>query len=256
MGSSRRLRPSRRSLHAEIATFTGRPVPKKFVKLPAAVFLLFPALALTLATLRTVEKSALSAFWASPEGLWLLAGSAAGTVWFFAFPPLRVLYVMGHELTHALWVWLHRGRVLDFESGWSGGKIETDRTNTAIVLAPYFFPIFTSLWIVSYGVARLIPGVPANASLLLAGIGFTWALHLAFTIWMILRGQPDLEYGGHFFSLVVIYIGNLAFIASLLVLTSPGVTWRGFASDFLAACIGISSLLRDAVESLLHWTVT
>jgi hypothetical protein len=253
MGPKRRLRRPRRPLHVEFAAISERPVSKKFVKLPAAVFLLFPALALTFATLRTVEKSALSAFWTSPEGFWLLAGFGAGTVWFFAFPPLRVLYVLGHELTHALWVWLHRGRVLDFESGWFGGKIETDRTNTAIVLAPYFFPIFTSLWIVSYGIARLSPGVPANTSLLLAGIGFTWVLHLAFTIWMILRGQPDLEYGGHFFSLVVIYIGNLAFIASLLVLTSPGVTWRGFASDFLAACVGISSVLRDMVESILLW---
>jgi hypothetical protein len=46
---------------------------------------------------------------------------------------------------------------------------------------------------------------------------------------MIVRGQPDLEYGGVFFSIVLIYLLNLALICILLVALSPVTDWIGFA---------------------------
>ena len=47
------------------------------------------------------------------------------------------------------------------------------------------------------------------------------------------KGQPDLHYGGTFFSLVLIYVVNLALLAMLLVIASPQLTWLSFGSEFL-----------------------
>ena len=87
-----------------------------------------------------------------------------------------------------------------------GGHVLADRTNTWIALAPYFFPIYSVLAIGVYGVCGLFLDVAPYRSLLYAVIGATWAMHLSFTCWMIPKGQPDLHYGGTFFSLMVIYV--------------------------------------------------
>ena len=54
-------------------------------------------------------------------------------------------------------------------------------------------------------------------------LGYTWGLHLTFTLWMVTRDQPDLKQNGTFFSLVFIYFINLVLILGLFVLASPGV---------------------------------
>jgi hypothetical protein len=77
---------------------------------------------------------------------------------------------------------------------------------------------------------------------LYAVIGVTWAMHMSFTCWMIPKGQPDLHYGGTFFSVMIIYLLNLALLAALLIVASPQLTWQGFASE----------LLQDAID-LTHW---
>lgn len=59
---------------------------------------------------------------------------------------------------------------------------------------------------------------------------------------MIPKGQPDLHYGGTFFSVMVIYVMNLALLAAFLIVASPQLTWLGFAHE----------LLEDAVN-LTHW---
>src|SRR6476646_4520188 len=66
-----------------------------------------------------------------------------------------VLYVFGHELTHALWVWLMGGRVSRFKVGREGGHILTDKNNFLIALSPYFFPLYSILVIALYGALSL-----------------------------------------------------------------------------------------------------
>ena len=50
---------------------------------------------------------------------------------------------------------------------------------------------------------------------------------------MIPKGQTDLTYYGTFFSLVIIYLMNLAVLTVLLIVASPHVTWRGFGLEWL-----------------------
>jgi hypothetical protein len=245
------VKKSRRSLYSTLTGVEFGYVPKRWVKFPTGVLLLLPCFVLTLTFYGAFLKSAAQGwFFGSAEVQGFALGGLLGLLWFFAFKPLRLLYVMGHELTHALWVWFHGGRVHDFHVRENGGHVVTDRTNTLIILAPYFFPFYTLVWVVAYGVSVFGLGLDAFPSLLYFGIGFTWFLHLAYTLWMIQKGQPDIEYGGGFFSLTVIYLANLSFISVLLVMASPSVTGSMFAGDLLHNATEVSAVIVRAIEIL------
>ncbi len=160
---------------------------------------------------------------------------------FFGLPKFIWVYVFGHELTHAFWVLMMGGRVHRFEVTSSGGHVLADKTNTWIALAPYFFPIYSILSIWLYGILAIFFDMSPYRQLLYAVVGATWAFHLSFTCWMIPKGQPDLSYGGTFFSLVVIYLLNLGLLAVLLILASPAISFSGFAADLLNNASALSS---------------
>ena len=114
----------------------------------------------------------------------------------------------------------------------------SDRTNT-LIARRLIFPIYSVLAsrftesTACSSMSRLI--VPV------CGRRATWAMHMSFN-WIIPKGQPDLHYGGTFFSVMIIYLLNLALLAALLIIASPQLTWQGFASE----------LLQEAVDST-HW---
>ena len=92
------------------------------------------------------------------------------------------------------------GRVSRFRVGREGGHIITDRNNFWIALAPYFFPLYSLITIAIYGLLSLFFNMQPYGRLLYALIGVTWAFHLTFTCWMILKNQTDLSDQGTFFS--------------------------------------------------------
>ena len=227
-------------------------VPKKWVKAWAGVFLVLPCVVLTIAFLRAFRGMASGGGMVAEESLiWFAVGAALAMVWFIFFKPLVFLYVIGHEFSHAIWVWLQGGRVHEFEARMEGGHIVTDKTNTWIVLAPYVFPFYTVLWLAAYAVAVLGLGVTGDDRVLFGGIGFTWILHLAYTVWMIYKGQPDIEYGGTLFSLAFVYLANLAVISCLLVVGSSQVTWESFGADLLHSAVEVSALIAGLVGRLV-----
>jgi len=216
----------------------GRPsamtVPTKWVKFIIAIFLL-PICAVLSQTFFTAFARATVAqrLWTGEE-FWLFSlGAVLWLIAFFGLPRPVILYVFGHELTHALWVWLMGGRVTRFRIGRQGGHIITDRTNFWIALAPYFFPLYSILAIALYGAVSLFINVRPYGQLLYAAIGVTWAFQFTFTCWMILKNQSDLSDHGTFFSLVVIYLMNLVLLTVMLILASPQITFAGFGRDLL-----------------------
>lgn len=240
---------SRQSLYSALTGVEVGYVPKRWVKLPTGILLLLPCVVLTVSFYEAFLKSAvIGGFLGSAEVLGFAVGGLVGLLWFFSCTPLRLLYVMGHELTHALWVWMHGGRVHDFHVREDGGHVVTDKTNTLIILAPYFFPFYTLCWVAAYGFAVFCFDLQGFPGLLYAGLGFTWFLHLAYTVWMIQKGQPDLEYGGAFFSLTVIYLANLSFISAILVIASPSVSWADFARDLLHNATEVSAAIVRVIE--------
>lgn len=184
---------------------------------------------------------------ASLEGRWsdwsLPLGFLAWVILFFLLPrPFRT-YVLGHELTHALWAVLMGGRVGRMKIGPNGGHVELTRTNFIITLAPYFFPFYTVLVIVAYHIAGIWLDVKAWQVWWPAAVGFTWSFHITFTIHMLSQQQPDVHEHGRIFSLTVIYIMNVLVIALLMVMLGESRLLRfgDLLRDETAAAYGFAA---------------
>jgi hypothetical protein len=209
-------------------------VPRRWVKFIIALFLL-PICAVLSETFFTVFARATVAqrLWAGEEFWFFSLGVVLWLIAFFGLPRPMVVYVFGHELTHAFWVLLMGGRVSRFRVAHDGGHIVTDRNNFWIALAPYFFPLYSLLAIGGYGLLSVFFNMQPFGRLLYGVIGVTWAFHLTFTCWMIPKNQTDLSDQGTFFSLVVIYLLNLILLSVMLVLASPQITFAQLGSDAL-----------------------
>ena len=220
-------------------------VPTRWVKFVFAIFLL-PACAILSQTFFTVfaRATVTQRLWAGEEFWFFSLGAVLWLIAFVGLPRPIVIYVFGHELTHALWVLLLGGRVSRFRVGRDGGHVVTDRNNFWIALAPYFFPLYSILAIATYGVLSLFLDTQPYGRLLYAVIGATWAFHFTFTCWMIPKNQTDLSDQGTFFSLVVIYLMNLILLSVMLVLASPQITFAGFGADLLTN-----------IGNFSHWVV-
>lgn len=83
--------------------------------------------------------------WFPSDAVALFLGmSAFLLVRMIASDPVR-LYVLGHELTHALWGLAFGARVSRLKVGAKGGSVQLTKSNVWITLAPYFFPFWTML---------------------------------------------------------------------------------------------------------------
>ena len=232
----------RRASRARVAAPVVRPapaneawlIPTRWVKFVVALFLL-PLCAILTQTFFTVftRAAVTQRLWAAEEFWFFSLGAILWLIAFFGLPRPMLVYVFGHELTHALWVWLMGGRVTRFRVGRDGGHIVTDRNNFWIALAPYFFPLYSLLVIAGYGVLGLFFNVQPYGRLLYALIGATWAFHFTFTCWMIPKKQTDLTDHGTFFSLIVIYLMNLALLSVMLVLASPEISFGDLGREFV-----------------------
>lgn len=202
------------------------------MKFVIALFLL-PACAVLTQTFFTVFTRATitQRLWTGEEFWFFSLGAVLWLIAFFGLPRPMLVYVFGHELTHALWVVLMGGRVSRFRVGRDGGHIVTDRNNFWIALAPYFFPLYSLIAIAVYGVLGLFVNVQPYGRLLYAVIGVTWAFHFTFTCWMIPKKQTDLTDNGTFFSLVVIYLMNLMLLSVMLIFASSQITFADFGME-------------------------
>jgi hypothetical protein len=218
-------------------------IPTRWLKFVVAIFLL-PVCAIFTQTFFTVfaRATVTHRLWAGAEFWFFSLGAILWLIAFFGLPRPMVVYVFGHELTHALWVLLMGGRVSRFRVGREGGHIVTDRNNFWIALAPYFFPLYSLMVIAAYGILGLFVNVQPYGRLLYALIGVTWAFHFTFTCWMIPKKQTDLTDHGTFFSLVVIYLMNLALLSAMLVLASAQITFADFGRE-----------LGTNLEKFAHW---
>jgi hypothetical protein len=156
----------------------------------------------------------------SVEAISLLAGMAAFALcWTTISHPVR-MYVLGHELTHALWGLLFGARPSDVRVSESGGSVKLTKSNFLITLAPYFFPFYTFVVVVvalvTSAFMRPLPFLPLWMFL----IGFTWAFHFLFTLETLTQRQPDVKLYGRIFSWVFIYLVNVALILVWLASTT------------------------------------
>jgi hypothetical protein len=230
---------------------SGTRVPTRWVKMIAGVFLLPVAAVFTETFFGCFSRETLRhSFWRTEEFIFFSLGAAIWLAMFFAFPrPIRI-YVFGHELTHAVWVWLMGGRVSKFKVGADGGHIITDTHNFWIALAPYFYPIYSMLLLAVYGALSLWMDLAPYNHWFFALLGVTWCFHITFTVWMIPKGQTDLTYHGTFFSLVVIYLMNLAVLALMLIVASSHTTFLSFGRELLANAADLAAWMTQVVRAV------
>lgn len=234
-----------------------------WIHLAIGCLLVVPAFVTTQAFFDSVLGAALDrSFWSHPGFWWFSVGGLCWVLLFFTCPRPMFLYVLGHELTHYGFVRLSGGRVRSFKVSGSGGYVETDRNNWLIALSPYFVPFYTVVAVLMFGLFApfLMDGTfqapwpwsgreVAWSDLLLGVVGFTWAFHLTFTVWMISGDQPDLRHYGVFLSLMLIYLANLAVVTVLLIAASDAFTWRAFADAWWHAAGELLGWLRPAAAA-------
>jgi hypothetical protein len=178
-------------------------------------------------------------------GAWFLGG--AGVFAFAAVLLWRpvVLYVLAHELTHALAALACLSPVSRFRAGASGGEVTVQHPNTLIRLAPYCVPLYALLiggaWIAAETWWRPLD---QYRPVLAAALGFALAFHLGFTGWSLRHNQPDVKPDGYIFSVVMVFLANLLAVTALLGLAltgTPAGAWEALSG---VACEGFEKSLE------------
>jgi Peptidase M50B-like len=137
------------------------------------------------------------------------AGVGCWVVIYLLLPKPMLVYVFGHELTHALWAWLFGGKVKKFKAASNGGHVVVTKSNFLICLAPYFFPLYVALVVLVFGIGHLIWNWKLYLVWFHLLLGAAYAFHLTLT-WHILKTeQSDITSQGYLFSGVIIFLGNI-----------------------------------------------
>jgi hypothetical protein len=171
---------------------------------------------------------------------------------YYSFPrPIRT-YVLGHELTHALWALFFGANVSKLRVSSKGGSVYIDKSNFLITLAPYFFPFYAILIITCYYLIIMIfPEWKQYETFWLALVGITWGFHFTFTISMLLQHQTDIQEHGYLFSYTLIYLINILAICFWIVaITQPTVeTYITFIkSDVLNIYLSMWSYIKEYIH--------
>ena len=119
--------------------------------------------------------------------LWAFATGYALWLGVFVFlpKPMRT-YVLGHELTHAIWALMMGARVGGLKVKKTGGQVRTSKVNWLIALAPYFFPFYAMLFIGVFFITYAIWNLSAYLWVLFFLVGLGWSFHVTFTLMMLL----------------------------------------------------------------------
>ena len=191
-----------------------------FLRMILGVLLLPMCLGVVRAFCDSVMASAGESGGITAESIALVGGMAAFALcWMAVSHPVKT-YVLGHELTHAIWGLLFGALPSKLRVSASGGSVNLTKSNMLITLAPYFFPFYTFLVIVvaliTSAFIRPLPFLP----LWMFAVGFTWAFHALFTLETLAQRQPDVKLYGRIFSWVFIFLAHVALVLVFLASTT------------------------------------
>lgn len=185
--------------------------------------LLLPCCFAAVRTLGTLVQAAdpVSSWLISPTGLLMGGGFFLWILFYLVLPrPVRA-YVLAHELSHALWGLLHGRRVSQLRVSDRGGSVRIEKPNTLIVLAPYFFPFYTLLVVLAFGIGSLFTDLTPWRPVWLCAVGLTWGFHVTFTVSALGDHQTDIQKVGRLFSYTFIFLLNALGLALWLVAVGP-----------------------------------
>ncbi len=216
-----------------------------------ATLIFLPLCFVTAITLfqRVADRHFLDEFWRTQDFLYFSIGVGLMLGWFYTKllrSTFLYFYVLGHELTHAVFVYLCLGRVSDIRVSSNGGYILTNKSNIIIALSPYCVPFWSVVTVAFYALYSRFMVIPHGDSFLLCALGFTWCFHFIWTVWMIPRDQPDLQENGTLFSLTIIFLSNAILLAAMFIMASASLTWRLFLYNW-------ANNLLDLIEAAQNW---
>lgn len=169
------------------------------------------------------------------EGLqawWRYAAGAGGyVVMERLFRRPMWLYVVGHELTHAVTGVLSGARIHSFKAHSDGGEVRLSKSNAFIALSPYVVPLYAALLVLIFAIVQRWWPDPRLFQAFQFLLGAALAFHLSLTVSAIHKRQTDLKVLGFFLSGVLILVGNGLIFAILgISLFSKTPTLPQFAS--------------------------
>jgi len=188
------------------------------------------------------EEKIISRVWYSTEFICFLVGMGSMISWFIAGianDKLLYLYVLGHEMTHAMFVYAFFGRITAMHVSSEGGYIMTNKSNIVIALGPYFVPFWSAVLISIHSFAEYFTKIPAGDLILIGLLGLTWTFHIIWTVWMIPKDQPDLKEHGTFLSLMIIIFANLVLLSVMICATSKEVKLVEFIFTWWNNCLDL-----------------
>jgi len=149
-----------------------------------------------------------------------VAGAGCWLAIYLLLPRPMWIYVVGHELTHALWTWGMGGRVKKFRASSQGGQVVITKSNFLISLAPYFFPLYAVIVVAVFALGHWIWDWAFYIAWFHLFLGAAYAFHLTLTAHALKQQQTDITEQGYLFSAAIIFLGNaLVLLAGIPLVT-------------------------------------
>lgn len=194
---------------------------RKYIKMGIGLLLL-PVCYSAGATLWRVIQSA-----GGSDRMWipLMAGALCWGVIYLLLPRPLWIYVVGHELTHAIWTWAFGGSVKRIKVSSKGGHVVISKSNFLIALAPYFFPLYAIVVVLVFLLARMLFDWSTLQVWFHLLLGAAYAFHLTLTGHVLKSSQSDITDQGYVFSAAIIFLGNIfiLLIAIPLLASNPPI---------------------------------
>jgi hypothetical protein len=160
-------------------------------------------------------------------------------------------YVVGHELTHALFAMLFGGSVKSFHASDRGGRVTISKSNFIITLAPYFFPFYTFVALILYWIARAVDARGITNDVLIFLSGGTFAFHLVLTFVFLQTDQNDIREQGVIFSYPLIYLFNVVFTAFLInMYLAENMDYPMFLAGGIIKTINMMALVLNKLSAM------
>ena len=175
-------------------------------------------------------KGILSIKTISEVGFLFILGALSYAILHLILFKLDFLYVLGHEVMHAITALFSGGKVKEMKVSAKGGSVKTTRSNFLVALAPYLCPSYTVFMAIVYFSLSFFMDVTKYSPHFIFLIGFTLMFHLAYTAESMRQKQSDLVETGYLFSISSIYIVNLAIVFAIISLLFKDASFLDFLS--------------------------
>ena len=132
------------------------------------------------------------------------------------------------------------GKVKKFKASASGGHVVVSKSNFAIALAPYFFPLYAVLVVLVFLAGHWLWNWQHYLVWFHLLLGAAYAFHVTLTWHILKHSQTDISEQGYFFSAVIIFLGNVA----VLLVGIPLLVSQGGGADGAGLVAGDAPVRR------------